>query len=131
MLVDDEPDVLSSLAGFFAAQAQQWDVRTASSPEEAMQHVEGADLVLSDHRMPGSMSGVEFLTQVRAKNPSAVRVLLTGHADIDVAIAALERAAVHYYLRKPCEVSDLQGLIERSLPKEAVQSLRGGPNDVH
>ena len=61
---------------------------------------EQVGLLLADHRMPG-MTGVEFLEQARQFYPKARRVLLTAYADTDAAIAAINRADVHYYLLKP------------------------------
>jgi response regulator RpfG family c-di-GMP phosphodiesterase len=94
-------------------------VLTSTSPHEALEKLDDVDLVMADHRMPG-MTGVEFLTQVRSARPEATRVLLTAYSDLEIAIAALERAEVHYYLRKPWEPGEMRALLEsvsRSLPR--------------
>lgn len=110
LVVDDEPDVVESLASLFAREAPEWEVVTSTSPQDALSKLDGVDLVLADHRMPG-MTGVELLTQVRSRRPSAIRVLLTAYGDLEVALAALERAEVHYYLRKPWEAGEMHSLL--------------------
>lgn len=111
LVVDDEPDILESLAALFRREAPGWEVLTADDPSEALGKLDGVDLVLADHRMPG-LTGVEFLAKVRNARPQAIRVLLTAYGDLEVAIAALERAEVHYYLRKPWEAGEMHALLE-------------------
>ncbi len=78
-------------------------VTLAESGEDAVEKLEISefDLVVSDQRMPG-MSGVELLTQIAASRPETGRILLTGYADMEATIDAINRAGVHAYLHKPC-----------------------------
>ena len=63
-------------------------------------------IVISDMRMP-VMSGADFLREARMVAPDAVRMLLTGHADLEVAIKAVNGARLFRYLTKPCDSEEL------------------------
>lgn len=104
------------MASVLAQDSTGREILTAESGEDALRHLGRVDLVVADHRMPG-MTGVELLTRVREEHPEVVRVLVTAYADLDVAIAALERAEVHYYLRKPWDASEIQSLIASALAR--------------
>ncbi len=106
--VDDDPEVSRSLARDLRQRyGEDYRIRRAESGPAALDALkelklrdEKVGLLLADHRMPG-MTGVEFLEQARQFYPKARRVLLTAYADTDAAIAAINKADVHYYLLKP------------------------------
>lgn len=101
LLVDDEPAVLE---GYKRLLYRHFAVDTAPSGESglALMHVAGPfSVVISDMRMPG-MNGAEFLAAAREKAPNTVRMLLTGHADLDAAIDAVNRGKIFRFLSKPC-----------------------------
>src|ERR1700674_511443 len=108
LTVDDDPEVSRSLARDLRQQyGEEYRIRRAESGQAALAAIkelklrdEQVALLLADHRMP-EMTGVEFLEQARRFYPKARRVLLTAYADTDAAIAAINRADVHYYLLKP------------------------------
>jgi thioredoxin reductase (NADPH) len=108
MTVDDDPEVSRSLARDLRQQyGEEYRIRRAESGPAALEALkelklrdERVGLLLADHRMP-EMTGVEFLEQARQFYPKARRVLLTAYADTEAAIAAINRADVHYYLLKP------------------------------
>jgi thioredoxin reductase (NADPH) len=108
MTVDDDPEVSRSLARDLRQHyGNEYRIRRAESGPAALEALkelklrdERVGLLLADHRMP-EMTGVEFLEQARQFYPKARRVLLTAYADTDAAIAAINRADVHYYLLKP------------------------------
>ena len=108
LTVDDDPEVSRSLARDLRQQyGEDYRIRRAESGPAALDAVkelklrdERVGLLLADQRMP-DMTGVEFLAQARQFYPKARRVLLTAYADTDAAIAAINRADVHYYLLKP------------------------------
>ncbi|HEU4662555.1 MAG TPA: response regulator, partial [Dokdonella sp.] len=58
------------------------------------------DLIISDHMMP-QMSGIDFLTVVRDRYPEIMRLMITGHADLDTAIKAINHGEIHRFLTKP------------------------------
>lgn len=101
LCVDDEPQITSALALHLQ---RFFDVTTAESGEDgliALAKGPPFSVVLSDMRMPG-MNGAEFLSEVRARSPDTVRVLLTGHADMDSALAAINEGRIFRFLVKPC-----------------------------
>jgi thioredoxin reductase (NADPH) len=108
LTVDDDPDVSRSLARDLRQRyGEDYRIRRAESGPAALDALrelrlrdEKVGLLLADHRMP-EMTGVEFLEQARQLYPKARRVLLTAYADTDAAIAAINKADVHYYLLKP------------------------------
>lgn len=101
LCVDDEPNVLEGLALHLR---RRFDVHTSTSGAEALGHMETAGapaVVMSDMRMPG-MDGAAFLSKVRQGFPDTVRLLLTGQADLDSAIAAVNEGQIFRFLTKPC-----------------------------
>src|SRR5215217_3105894 len=98
LCVDDEPHVLEGLRDSLR---RSFDVRVAACGADALALLEeepdGYAVVISDMRMP-SMSGAAFLGQARRVAPNAVRVLLTGHADLDAAIAAVNDGQLFRFL---------------------------------
>jgi diguanylate cyclase (GGDEF)-like protein len=105
LIVDDEPYVLSALS---AALQQNFQVVTAASAEEALQILSRGevDLILSDQRLPG-MTGVQLLEWVRIQHPRTVRMLMTGYAQVDDAVEAINRGQVYRFLFKPWRVEEL------------------------
>jgi response regulator RpfG family c-di-GMP phosphodiesterase len=101
LIVDDEQLVLDALARTLRS---GYDVRTALSGAAglaALAEDPTIALVMSDMRMP-VMNGSAFLSKVRGVAPSTVRILLTGQADLDDAMAAINEGSIFRFLRKPC-----------------------------
>ena len=101
LLVDDEPNVL---AGFQRQLKGKYELETAGSGKKALQLLETAGpfaVVVSDNKMPG-MDGTEFLAQVRSIQPDTVRIMLTGYADLDTAVDAVNMGYIFRFLTKPC-----------------------------
>ncbi|MGE4537045.1 MAG: HD domain-containing phosphohydrolase [Desulfovibrio sp.] len=106
LFVDDDQEILAAYARAFR---KQYAVETAAGPGVGLTLLEsGLDVavVVSDLRMP-DMDGVEFLERVREVCPDAVRVILTGFADIAVAMAAVNKSKVFSFLTKPCPEEEL------------------------
>lgn len=102
LFVDDEPCVLE---GYERLLRREFHVHVALGGELGLQAVQGKGpyaVVVSDMRMPG-MNGAEFLAQVREIAPNTVRMLLTGHADVNAAIDAVNKGNILRFLTKPCE----------------------------
>lgn len=110
LCVDDETNILSALKRVLRAAG--YCVVTAQDGPQALRRLEEMpiDVVLSDMRMPG-MDGAALLEQVELRWPSKARLLLTGHADIDSAVAAINRGRVLRYLQKPWDEHVLLGAI--------------------
>jgi FixJ family two-component response regulator len=114
LFVDDEPPALD---GYRRILRQQFAISTANSGEEGLAAIQATGpyaVVISDMRMPG-MSGSDFLAQVRRRAPDSVRMLLTGHADLDAAIDAVNRGNIFRFLTKPCEKPALLEAIHSGL----------------
>jgi len=100
LLVDDELSVLAALKRLF--RREDYTILTASSGEQALDLLATAkvDVIISDQRMPG-MTGVEFLRRVKALHPDTVRMTLSGFADLQSIIDAVNEGAVYKFLMKP------------------------------
>lgn len=121
LLVDDEPGVLSSLRRVL--RAHPYRVIAADSGAAALEILETTtvDLVISDMRMP-HMSGADLLARVRALYPETMRILLTGYAEIDAVVRAINEAAVFRYLNKPWDEHDLLSSIGQALEHKRLAS---------
>ena len=85
---------------------------------EALEYVRNnrTDLIISDYLMP-DMDGIEFLGKVRDIRPQATRILLTGYADKENAIKAINDVGLFQYIEKPWENDDLKIIIRNGLEK--------------
>lgn len=114
LFVDDDKTILET---FERALALDYDISTAEGGVEALKLVEAEGpfaVIVSDMRMPG-MSGVEFLSEVRKRWPDSVRVMLTGYADMDAAVAAVNEGQVFRFLTKPCPPGVLMPALDSCL----------------
>lgn len=101
LCVDDEPRVLE---GLVLTLGGKFEVTTATSGADALGVLESDPeraVIVSDMRMP-SMDGATFLARARQVAPEATRILLTGHSDIEAAIAAVNEGQIFRFLTKPC-----------------------------
>lgn len=114
LFVDDEPLVLLAMQRAFFA--QPFEFLSASTGMEALavlasHHV---DVVVSDEQLP-DITGTELLARTRAKHPNVVRIILTGHGNMDGTLRAINHAAVFRYLQKPCNPRDIAESIHDAL----------------
>ncbi len=100
LFVDDEQHILNALKR--VVRGENYRVLTANDPHEALDIVrnEDVDIVVSDHLMPG-MDGIEFLSKVRQIKPATMRIILTGHAQLNMAIEAINQGQVYKFMTKP------------------------------
>lgn len=106
LFVDDEPAMLDGLQ---LAAGRRYDVKVATSGKQGLEllgRLPDTAIVVSDMRMP-EMDGATFLTKVKDSSPDAVRLLLTGYADIDAASRAVNEGRVFRFLAKPCPPEQL------------------------
>jgi response regulator RpfG family c-di-GMP phosphodiesterase len=109
--VDDEPQVLSGISLHLR---RRYEVEIATSGAAALELLARqppAAVVISDMRMPG-MSGAELLAKASVAFPHTTRILLTGYAEVDAAIAAVNRGAVFRFLIKPCPPPELLSAVD-------------------
>ena len=117
VIVDDEEMVLTSLRSFLMLETE-YEVRTFSSAREALEAVneQTIDLVISDYLMPG-MTGIDFLLEVKKLQPYATRILLTGYADKENAIKAINEVGLYQYVEKPWDNNELKLIIQNGLER--------------
>jgi CheY-like chemotaxis protein len=114
LCVDDEPRVLQALSRHLR---ERFEVFTAASGAEGVDIVNRERelaVVVSDMRMP-EMDGATFLRHCRLLQPSSVRVLLTGQADIAAAIKAINEGQIFRFLTKPCPPEQLQSVMDEAV----------------
>ena len=102
LFVDDEPAVLD---GYRRMLHKEFEVQTAVGGELGLTTIENQGpfaVVISDMRMPG-MNGAQFLSKTRQAAPATVRMLLTGHSDMNAAMDAVNEGNIFRFLTKPCE----------------------------
>jgi len=119
LIVDDEEAILETMQLTFE---DEYEVLTATDADAALEVLrENAPVavVISDQRMPG-MTGVEFLSRVFETHPATVRIILTGFADMDAIIQAINDGHVYAYITKPWEPDDLKQVVRRAVDHYAL-----------
>jgi response regulator RpfG family c-di-GMP phosphodiesterase len=114
LLVDDDQNLLASMRRQFH---KKLNLVTAPGGEDAlttMQHEGPFAVVVSDMQMP-FMDGVEFLSRVSKESPDTVRIMLTGNADLQTAVNAVNEGQIFRFLTKPCEQDLMLQTIEAGL----------------
>jgi response regulator RpfG family c-di-GMP phosphodiesterase len=120
LLVDDEPDILSTLQHMLQ---RDFQVETASDGYRALERIRDSGpyaVVVSDMRMPG-MSGSQFLARAREASPDTVRILLTGYADVDAAMDAVNEGSIFRFLAKPCGRALLTSAVHSGVQQYAIK----------
>jgi serine phosphatase RsbU (regulator of sigma subunit) len=122
LIVDDDDLIIQSLRSLFALETD-YEVYDFNEPEKALQEVERRpiDLVISDFLMP-RMNGVDFLKKVRDLQPDATRILLTGFADKENAIRAINEVGLYHYLEKPWSNDNLLLLVRNALQHRSLRA---------
>jgi adenylate cyclase len=123
LIVDDEPLIRQALVR--ALSGENYELLQAPGGQEALDILQkrGVDLILSDLVMPG-MDGLELLKHARVVRPDALRIVLTGHADLDMAVRAINDGAVYRFLLKPWDSFDLRVMIKLALRHRAATAER-------
>lgn len=113
LYVDDEE---FNLTAFRATFRRSYEVHTALSAQEgeAILDEYPIELIITDQRMPG-VTGVEFLEKIIGAHPEPIRMVLTGFADIESIIAAINKGEVHRYITKPWEEDDIKMVIDSAI----------------
>ena len=115
LYVDDEPGLCRAFARLFNDRADV-KVSTVGSPDEALDLLarESFDVIVSDLRMPG-MSGLELLATARHRAPEARRLLVSGYADFETALDAINEVGIDRLLTKPWQTEEVRGAIDNAL----------------
>jgi response regulator RpfG family c-di-GMP phosphodiesterase len=112
LYVDDE---LNNLVSFKAVFRIKYKILTAISGEEAINILRNneVNIIITDQRMP-QMTGVEFLETIIGEFPDPIRILLTGYADMNAVIDAINKGKIFHYLTKPWNEEELDMTITRA-----------------
>jgi putative nucleotidyltransferase with HDIG domain len=118
LIVDDEESILNSFQRILAD--EDYEVHAVNNGSEGLNKLRTAQkpysVIVSDQRMP-EMSGVQFFAQAKDIFPDAVRILLTGYADSNAIIDAINKGGVHLYFTKPWREDEILLHIKQSLSK--------------
>lgn len=123
LYLDDEEQ---NLVAFKALFRRDYEIFTTTSPQEAVAYLaqHEVQVMLSDQKMP-EVSGVEFFELTLADFPYSTRVLVTGYADMDAVIDAINKGQVYRYVAKPWNENDLRICINNAIDKyEREKELR-------
>lgn len=120
MVVDDELMVVTALRSFLELETD-YQVLTFTSAAEALEALghKSVQLLIADYMMPG-MDGITFLKNARALRPLTTRVLLTGYADKENAIRAINEAGLYYYLEKPWDNEHLKLVVRNGVERASL-----------
>jgi DNA-binding NtrC family response regulator len=118
LIVDDEEMVLTSLSTYLTLETD-YEVVTFTSAARALEYVEAHDvgIIITDFLMP-EMDGIEFLAKAKDLRPDAPRVILTGYADKENAIKAINQVGLYQYVEKPWDNDDLRLIIRNGLERK-------------
>jgi len=117
VLVDDEDMVVTSIKSLLTLETD-YHVEGFTRPADALEFIKSnrVDVVVSDYLMP-DMDGISLLAQVKEIQPEATRILLTGYADKENAIKAINDVGLYQYIEKPWENEDLKIVLRNGLEK--------------
>jgi putative two-component system response regulator len=132
LFVDDEEYILDIASQIFAEYGIK--ILTARNAQEALDVVRNHEIavLVSDNHMPG-MRGIDFLSRVKTISPDTVKILMTGFADLETALEAINRVEVFRFIVKPWENTQLIGLVEDALKRyRLIKSIiTGDENTMH
>jgi FixJ family two-component response regulator len=114
LVVDDEEAILETMTFTFM---DVYEVLTASDGDQALEILDAnapVSVVITDQRMP-KMTGVELLAKVFERHPETVRIMLTGFADADATIKAINDGHIYAYINKPWEPTELKQVVRRAV----------------
>jgi DNA-binding NtrC family response regulator len=116
LLVDDEQGVISALQR--ALMDESYEIFTANSGADGLNIMKNnrIKLVISDERMPG-MSGTECLTSVKNLFPSTIRIMLTGHVNLQAAMNAVNNGEIYRFFAKPWDDLEIKLSIKSAIDK--------------
>lgn len=115
LIVDDQIEVLNMLRRLLS---KDYNIVLANNGNEALDYLKKAPVtvILSDQRMP-KMDGVTFLNLAQKIRPEAIRIMITGYADIEATIGAVNQAGIYHYISKPFEPEELKSIIKKAVQK--------------
>lgn len=135
LFVDDEPLILEGLRNRLRKYRKRWNTHFVTSGQEALELLNESpmDVVVSDMRMP-QMDGAALLSEVQRLHGDAIRIVLSGHAELEEAMRVMPVA--HQFLTKPCDANQLEDIIDRAcnlqrlLKNEELQAIVTGIDNL-
>ena len=123
LCVDDEPNILNALRRMLVLAG--FEIEIAESGEKALEILAERtfDAVICDMQMP-QMNGAQLLEIIKEKYPETVRILLTGHADLNAAVDAVNRGGIYRFLTKPWDDSELIASLHNATELQRVKQER-------
>jgi HD-like signal output (HDOD) protein len=119
LFVDDEQQILDGLRALLRPKRHVWETVFVTSGADALAALGQAhfDVIVSDMKMPG-MDGATLLRHVQARHPGVVRIVLSGHAELESALRTVPVA--HQFLLKPCDPQVLECVVQRACDLQAL-----------
>ncbi|MBN1669499.1 MAG: response regulator [Kiritimatiellae bacterium] len=125
LFVDDDPLITDTLKRVL--EKEQYYIICVTSGEEALAvlETEQIDVVVSDDRMP-NMTGTELLRIIKERSPATIRIMLTGHPELDTAIRAINEDEVYRFMTKPVDAVDFAVTLRLAVERKqlAEQTMR-------
>lgn len=124
LFVDDEPYLLDALRRLMRGMRHEWECEFAAGGAQGLEMLATApcDLVVSDMHMPG-LNGAQFLSEVMARYPETVRIVLSGHANPELVVGTI--GVAHQFLAKPVGMDVLISSIQRALELQSLLTEAG------
>lgn len=117
LIIDDENKIINAFKRIFLKSA--YDILSTTSPIQGRHIIDNTriDMIISDYNMP-DLNGIDLLKHAKEVQPNAVRILMTGLNDVNIAISAINEGDVYYYLTKPWKNEEVLRVVEEALAKK-------------
>jgi CheY-like chemotaxis protein len=114
LLVDDEPNVIEGISNRLRREFAIFSANDGAQALRLLEREGEMHIIISDMRMP-NMDGAQLLSKVRQWYPDMIRILLTGHADMHSAIAAVNEGQIFRFLTKPCPAETVRAALQAAM----------------
>lgn len=123
LLIDDDISIINALKRVLKNKG--YEIFDTTDPNDAMDIIgsEDLDLIICDQQLPGS-SGIDILKYSIKTVPDAIRILITGYVDVNVAIAAINEGSIFRYISKPWKNEELLGIVAEAIQKKKESDMR-------
>lgn len=121
LLIDDEQNIINSLKRIL--NKNEYIIYSANNSENAIEIINNykLDIIICDYNMP-NLTGIEILKHAKKILPNAIRMLITGYADLNVTISAINEVGIYYYITKPWKNDEVIDIVEKAI-EEKINSI--------
>ncbi len=114
LIVDDELRVINALKRVF--DKNKYEIFSTTIPEDALNILNNntVDIIICDHNMP-NMSGIDVLKSAKDISPDAIRILITGYSDVNIAVSAINEGSIYYFFSKPWKNEEIIAVVEKAV----------------